>query len=80
MYSGLVEKKPLLCYPFEDYVPAFIQEVPSHCGRNVVSPGARYFAAPKIIGLPFTILYSLGKCRHWSGVFCVFHDSVYRHY
>ncbi len=63
MYSCSVEKKPLLCYAFEYHVPAFIQEDASHRGRNIVSPGARYLAPPKIVGFPFKILYSLGKYR-----------------
>ena len=80
MYSCSVEKKSLLCYPFEYHVTPFIQEDPSHRGRSIVSPGARYLAPPKIVGFPSKIFYSRGKYRHWSGIFCIFHDFVYYHH
>jgi len=80
MYSHSVEKKSLLCYPFEYHVQAFIEKDSYQRGRRIVPPGTRYLAAPSIIGYAFTFLHSLGKCRHWSGIFCIFHDFVYWHH
>lgn len=79
MYSCLVEKKSLLCYPFENHV-SFIQKDSHRRGRYIIPPGTRYLATSGIVGLPFTKLHSLGKCHHWSDIFCVFHEFVYYHH
>ena len=79
-YSGSVEKKPLLCYPFEYHAPPFIQKDPSYCGRNIVTPGAGYFAVPNIFGLPLAIFSYPGKGRDRSSIFCVFDGLVHFHY